>query len=185
MERNQTIDITRGYAILLVVIGHSIQYAYLETMDENIIFRLIYSFHMSLFMFISGLAISYSKTEINLAWLRKRFHNLIIPFFAWAVIPFFFKRNWNEFFLSLNQLLISPDHGLWFLLVLFEISCMLFIICAVKKKFNLGGGNGIMPCYLCNCLSKCHISFYSYYGLASHSVALNIFPFRILHSFYK
>ena len=139
MERNKTIDIARGYAILLVVIGHSIQHACLETMDENIIFRLIYSFHMSLFMFISGLAVSYSKTEVNLAWLRKRFCNLVIPFFAWAVIPFFFNKNWQNFFSSLKQLLISPDQGLWFLFVLFEISGLLFVIFSLKKKFNLGG----------------------------------------------
>ena len=139
MKRNKIIDITRGYAMLLVVLGHAIQYAAPETMDENIIFRLIYSFHMSLFMFISGLAVSYSKTEINYDWLRKRFFNLIIPFFTWGIIPFFFNKNWSGFFSSMKELLISPDHGLWFLLVLFEISCLLFIICIVKKKFKLGG----------------------------------------------
>ncbi len=139
MERNKIIDITRGYAMFLVVLGHAIQYANPETMDENIIFRLIYSFHMSLFMFISGLAVSYSKTEINSDWLRKRFFNLIIPFFAWGIIPFFFNKNWSVFFSSMKELLISPEHGLWFLFVLFEISCLLYLISFIKKKFNVGG----------------------------------------------
>jgi len=108
MERNKIIDITRGYAMFLVVLGHAIQYANPETMDENIIFRLIYSFHMSLFMFISGLAVSYSKTEINSDWLRKRFFNLIIPFFAWGIIPFFFNKNWSVFFFKHERTVNKP-----------------------------------------------------------------------------
>ena len=55
-NRNQFYDVMRGVAILLVVIGHGIQYGYSDY-DNNILFRIIYSFHMPLFMFISGLVV--------------------------------------------------------------------------------------------------------------------------------
>lgn len=55
-ERNIKIDIIKGIAILLVLLGHTIQYTSLNTFDffENKIFIFIYSFHMPLFMIISG-----------------------------------------------------------------------------------------------------------------------------------
>ena len=48
-------DILKGIAILLVVVGHQIQYtcnndAYID----NALFKFIYGMHMSLFMLISG-----------------------------------------------------------------------------------------------------------------------------------
>lgn len=52
-ERIQYIDAMRGFAILLVVIGHLIQYNF-EDAFHNDIFNIIYSFHMPLFFFISG-----------------------------------------------------------------------------------------------------------------------------------
>lgn len=52
-ERIQYIDAMRGFAILLVVIAHLVQYNF-EDAFHNDIFNTIYSFHMPLFFFISG-----------------------------------------------------------------------------------------------------------------------------------
>ena len=54
--KNQNIDILKGVAIFLVVFGHCIQYCSQGYFDffENKVFIFIYTFHMPLFMLISG-----------------------------------------------------------------------------------------------------------------------------------
>lgn len=59
--RNTYIDIVKGFAIILVVLGHSIQFgsgydfrANAECFD-NWLYRIIYSFHMPLFMIGGGI----------------------------------------------------------------------------------------------------------------------------------
>ena len=51
------LDVIRGFAILLVVIGHLIQYNY-DCFLTNPIFNCIYSFHMPLFFFLSGYTVA-------------------------------------------------------------------------------------------------------------------------------
>ena len=59
-NRDLTLDLTKGILITLVVLGHCIQYSLGEEwltssqFFENIVFKIIYSFHMPLFMMISG-----------------------------------------------------------------------------------------------------------------------------------
>lgn len=65
IKRNPFLDYTKAFAILLVVVGHCIQYGsgqnYLkeELFFDNILFKFIYSFHMPLFMLISGYLFAY------------------------------------------------------------------------------------------------------------------------------
>ena len=55
MRRDKRIDALRGLLMILVVLGHVIQYVYEpKDFDNNILFRVIYSFHMPLFMCVSG-----------------------------------------------------------------------------------------------------------------------------------
>lgn len=60
-QRNTYLDLCKGIAILLVILGHSIQYGMGEGYEgywENPVFRFIYSFHMSLFMLISNVVLN-------------------------------------------------------------------------------------------------------------------------------
>jgi len=81
-----------------MILGHCIQlgsgneFCEQELFYSNYIFKFIYSFHMPIFMLISGFlfANSISKdTSKNL--LIKRFRGLIIPIFVWAIIPTMLK----------------------------------------------------------------------------------------------
>jgi len=56
MKRINYIDRLKGFAILLVVIGHLALFSMKQ--DGSTVFRLIQSFHMPLFMFLSGMVIS-------------------------------------------------------------------------------------------------------------------------------
>ena len=64
--RNVYIDIVKAVAIILVVFGHCIQYGsgseFLSSTAffENKVFIFIYSFHMPLFMLVSGYLFAYS-----------------------------------------------------------------------------------------------------------------------------
>lgn len=126
MKRIDYIDEIRGVAILLVVMGHIIQFNGIKT--SNPVFEFIYSFHMPLFFAISGY-ITQKVTNITNAkqyilFLKKKFIALIIPLFTWSLIvnKFFLKEEWNTLNWSdIQDVLISP--GLWFLQVLFVILC--------------------------------------------------------------
>lgn len=57
-NRIQYIDRLKGMAILLVVIGHLM--AFCTGGERNPIYEVICSFHMPLFMFLSGLVMSHT-----------------------------------------------------------------------------------------------------------------------------
>ena len=59
------INFLRGLAIFLMLWGHSIQFASVGQIDyfENVVFKVIYSFHMPLFMMISGYLFYYSAEK--------------------------------------------------------------------------------------------------------------------------
>lgn len=54
-EREKWVDAVKGFAIYLVILGHSIQYATSQDYNYagNTFFQIIYSFHMPLFMMMS------------------------------------------------------------------------------------------------------------------------------------
>ena len=53
-ERNIVVDVLKAVAIILVVIGHVMASLYPENHNENLIFKICYSFHMPLFIFVGG-----------------------------------------------------------------------------------------------------------------------------------
>ena len=59
-KRDDLLDIAKDIGIMLVVLGHTLQGFYTD-FDNNLAFRLIYSFHMPLFFFISGAVLSLKK----------------------------------------------------------------------------------------------------------------------------
>lgn len=129
-QRLLYIDNLKGILIILVVLGHCIQ-ATDADFDHNIIFRYIYSFHMPMFMFVSGF-VSY-KPQMEWRTVRKRFQQLIVPFVAWTVLGACIHANWA----MLYQVLLHPDNGLWFLWALFFIILALKICTAISEKTNI------------------------------------------------
>ena len=86
------IDVAKGLGIILVVMGHSFPDASLEGGIQNpvcnVIFDMIYSFHMPLFFFLSGFVAKLAldgRTD-KLEIVKKRFFRLMIPYFVWGGI---------------------------------------------------------------------------------------------------
>ncbi len=127
-ERLYYIDNLKALLILLVVLGHCIQNLDLD-FDNNIIFRYIYSFHMPLFMFVSGF-LSYRK-EYKWESLRRRFVQLVIPFISWAILDMSIRGDFNIRWLT------DPDSALWFLWVLFWIGVIHISLSKLSMKMRV------------------------------------------------
>lgn len=62
--RNNTVDIIRGFAMLMVVLVHTISGCVTEYSD-TILFQAIWTLQMPLFIIISGYVTRYSHPKIN------------------------------------------------------------------------------------------------------------------------
>ena len=82
---NNYITIAKAMGILLMVIGHS--------GCPQVLFRIIYLFHMPLFFFCSGIFYKeMANTESVSLFLKKRIVGLYIPFVKWSLL-FLFLHN--------------------------------------------------------------------------------------------
>lgn len=124
-KRSKKIDFLKGIAIILVVFAHSIQFSsghYFFEKNlyfENSIFKIIYSFHMPLFMIISGYLFYYSVAKNNF-W--KNVHNRVmknlVPIIAWSVIPItinLLSLNAYSIYNIAKAIVAGVVYNLWFL----------------------------------------------------------------------
>jgi fucose 4-O-acetylase-like acetyltransferase len=128
--RDAFLDIAKGLAIILVVIGHVIQGS-AENFDDLLWFRVIYSFHMPLFVFLSGAvaAIAFQadsvqegiKSSLHQAKVKisKAAVRLLLPFVAWCIINQLIYHHSDSVMLALILAFRRPDTALWFLLAIF------------------------------------------------------------------
>lgn len=135
VHREAVIDSLKGFAILLVVIGHSIQKA-TNNDFTTLSFRFIYSFHMPLFMFLSGYVTVYSPTNSG-PRLKKRFFRLVTPFLSWAIVSFviYCLNHHSIEFQYWIELAKNVDNGLWFLWALFLIHVVFYLNEKISKSF--------------------------------------------------
>lgn len=98
-ERERLPDVLRGFAIVLVVLGHCIQEGSGEGFSENMLYfhdrlyQFIYSFHMPLFMMVSGYlgwgSMKRADTKDKRRRLLKaRAVKLLSPIFLWTAIDY-------------------------------------------------------------------------------------------------
>lgn len=73
-ERVHWIDITRGIAIIAIVLGH--------VFTSGNLWRYVFSFHVPIFFFISGYCFSYKK-DMNL-FLKEKTDKIVIPYLVFS-----------------------------------------------------------------------------------------------------
>lgn len=143
-KRDNYYDYLRGIAIFLVFLGHSLQYGHGERYLHSQLFwespymKIIYSFHMALFVLISGYFSFFSiKRHGALPFIKKRLINLSVPNITWTAVlmimmkvigrdvyPIDFIRNMFDCF--------------WFLwTILFSSLLLTFVEIIIPKKFRL------------------------------------------------
>lgn len=117
MERLVHIDILKGIAIIMVVMGHMFV-PYTSYLDSSVN-QLIYSVHMPLFFFLSGYVFHlklYGKFEV-IRTICKRTLTLLLPFLSFSALYCF------AYSLSYGNMIVNNEmhNGYWFTLVLWEI----------------------------------------------------------------
>jgi fucose 4-O-acetylase-like acetyltransferase len=139
-EKNKNfIDFMKGFAIFLVVLGHTIQINY-TNFDDEFLFKFIYSFHMPIFILISGYlaskSLSTSGCNVEKCIFQKAFF-LLVPYFTWYFVGFILAGtfSFSTIFDNLKLLIEDVDRGLWFLYVLFLLYCTLYISSKLKYKY--------------------------------------------------
>lgn len=84
-KRYETIDIAKGFAIVLVVIGHFVS-DYMPR-GYHIVRDVIYMFHMPLFVFASGFLYQATRRKVGyLSFIKGKFKRLIVPYFTVSVL---------------------------------------------------------------------------------------------------
>lgn len=135
-NRNISLDILKGIAIFCVVWGHFIQQGTLSAINfqENPVFQLIYSFHMPLFMLISGYLMyqSINKRTLLQQWIHWG-KTLVLPLLSWTIIA-------NLFILICHYVKFGSIIGFtinimqyWFIISLLACGILATIL---KKLFN-------------------------------------------------
>lgn len=141
-KRNETLDLTRGVAILIVILGHAILSAWQDVPTDNWLYELIINFQMALLMFISGITAGYSfPTNEPIVFLKKKTLRLLVPYLCWSEIYLILntvvcKEEWN---LKLFYEAVYKSN-FWFLRFLFVFFFVLFVVnslyCMAQKHLK-------------------------------------------------
>lgn len=145
------IDISRAFAIIFIVLGHTLVHS------DNCegIFKLLYSFHVMLFFIISGYTFKIKNNDNFLIFLKNKFFRLMIPYFIWAIIfliPYIlFGREvqesigsnssfnikiqlFNILYGNGNSSALKQNSSLWFLPVLFSMEIIYYFVIKLSNK---------------------------------------------------
>lgn len=141
------IDIARGIGILLVVLGHTLAEANYHVQNSTVLFlgQLIYSFHMPLFFFLSGM---FFKPEMRFPDLLKRRFDSVLKPYLFTIFLVYFVSVFYDKNLGLSTAvirIIKALYGnsyyielywsqLWFLPALFVTSLFAFGFYAIFKR---------------------------------------------------
>lgn len=156
-NRNITIDIYKGLAIILIVLGH------LET--TKLINDFIFLFHVPAFFFIAGMTFRIKEDESIWSFVRKKAYRLLLPYLCFTIIISITQLMTgiyvgevidmtNRFSLrtiTLNCLDVLVGGGVkgatltqgpaWFLYALFVASILFWYVNKLKiNKIVMGGG---------------------------------------------
>lgn len=131
------VDSLKGWLMLLVVMGHAIQYCMNDgECDFNYFWNLIYSFHMPAFMALSGFVNYRANTppryDSYITLCKRRTRQLLVPFFLWSVIKWLIDGSFC--LVELVHITFSSGGFFWFLWALWVIS-IIFILGNMLSKF--------------------------------------------------
>lgn len=145
------INIARGIAVLLVLLGHSFPDAQtgISNPIAKSIFSFVYAFHMETFFALAGFVAVRKVLSDNINFgkeLVNKIKRLMIPYLVYSVVTLILKLFLNEY--ANNKFSLSevwkilcgenPNGGLWYLWTLFFISLFALLVGIIIKKCNTG-----------------------------------------------
>lgn len=153
-NRNQFVDIMRGIAMLLVVLGHTMTGCSVDS-QKSFLFNIIWSLQMPLFILISGYVTKYSRpiSDGNGLWkyVKRRTVAYMLPWAVWSFLVRGIIFGENSF-LNVKHLLWNMDSGYWFLATIWTISMIFgvasFVAERASKENLLKKQIVLLGCYL-------------------------------------
>lgn len=138
-ERIDWVDYAKGLGIILVVIGHVLRGINEADMGLNENFFivsdfLIYSFHMPLFFFLSGVFVEKSVNKNFKTTILKKANSLLYPYFLWSIIQGTIMLILSSFTNRemtigiLGKIVYDPIDQFWFVYTLFFIFITYFTL---------------------------------------------------------
>lgn len=149
----------RCIGILLVVFGHSYPFDVYITPALRTVNNFIYTFHMPLFLFISGYLVTCNRRPAG-TYIRRRGVRLLVPYFALSVIAFVpkvlvqkFLNDSVEFsvwYLIKTELIPRANvwGHFWYIPVVFFLSCFGVLMLKSMRKHPAAGWAVLAGSYL-------------------------------------
>lgn len=149
-KRISWIDTAKGIGISFVVLGHYIQTLYVRSGGGEFAFYWIYSFHMPLFFFLSGLVYKHKKWNDFLQGLLK---NLLIPTIVFSILYFLYKALIIKENIDWWGIIVCDRHSYmhlyWFMWSLFWTKLLYYIIHSFIQSPKIILGLSIVVLYVC------------------------------------
>lgn len=137
-DRNQLLDVAKGVAIILVILGHAVQQC--SGLDGREVLNLwieryLISFHMPLFMLISGYLFYYSlqrHSEVEVVKSR-------LKMFAWPILTMAILHHMRGHIIHFHFISFMTDfpmslfNSLWFFWALLVI---ILLVCPIHRFLN-------------------------------------------------
>ena len=155
-------DWLKGILAFLVVWGHGMTYMPGDYLN-NIVYVIIYSFHMPLFVFVSGYFYA-TKCEIPLKDIAiKQFKRLLVPQFAFCIlgiIVWTFSGDLYDFLIFDENGRLSLKNIYHYLTSAWFVWCIFF--CSVIVNFFVLYTKGQLKCVVILALSLLMVAFFYY-----------------------
>lgn len=179
-ERIQWIDILKGIAIILVVMGHMPYEPGFVALKGG-----IYSFHMPLFMLLAGFtaALSMGRSPSVGTFIYKRFIGIFLPYLVWSfmISPFASLKIYQAYsFADCLNNFITGNVACWFLpcLLMLQLLFALYTVVAPRLRSPIARTCFIILLYIA--VTACHKMWGS-----CHSGALDKWDLSFLTSTYR
>lgn len=138
-SRKVYIDVAKGFAILLVILGHMNRFfSY-----QGRLMQVVYSVQLPMFLLIGGYWMRVKKGESPGLFFTKKFYRLLQPYFFYGFFSIFYAwpENAEEFAYYANGLLWGigiknylPNLPIWFLPMFFLANCWFYLALLLGSK---------------------------------------------------
>lgn len=153
-ERNPFVDIMRGIAMLMVVLGHTMTGCTVDS-QKSFLFNIIWSLQMPLFILISGYVTKYSRAICNgtdlWKYVKRRTVSYMLPWAVWSFLIRGLLFGQTAFW-DIKNLLWNMDSGYWFLVTIWTISMVFGAASYLAECFGKSGEmrkqTVLLLCYL-------------------------------------
>lgn len=154
--RIEWIDLLKGLAIILVVMGH------MPYDDGSVALKNgIYSFHMPLFFLLAGFtaALSMNRSATPWGFMRKRVVGIFIPYLAWSfmIAPFASLNTYQHYSLDccVNNF-VTGNVACWFLPCLLGLQLLFSLYTEATNRLKHPAIKIVLALVLFACVVFCH-----------------------------